>query len=94
MTVTNEIRRQVMLTAWVLKREGRQIKDGRTFAQCLGWAWAHVKREAAKAAFATVRVLRLSPSLICSPLGRRFGGRRYGARRDFKAAYTTAQVGA
>ena len=92
MTAT-ETRRTVMNTAWGLFREGRTMRDGRTFAQCLGWAWAHVRREIAKAAFAAMQVVRLSPSLIRSPIARASAGLRYGGRSDFKAAYLTARVG-
>lgn len=93
MTTTNETRRNVMTTAWVLFREGRQLRDGRTFAQCLGWAWSHVKREAAKVAFAALRLVQFSPSLIRSPIARTLRGRPLGARRDFLAALTTARIG-
>lgn len=93
MTETNETRRQVMLTAWTIQREGRQLRDGRTFGQCLTWAWVAVKREAARAAFSALRMVRLSPSLIRSPLARVFNGRPRGAHRDFQAALTTARIG-
>jgi hypothetical protein len=94
MPITNADRRRVMLTAWELAREGRQLREARSFADCLRWAWVQVKRELAKAAFATMRVVRLSPSLINSPIARTLNGRPGGAHRDFKAAYVTARIGA
>jgi hypothetical protein len=94
MTAANQTRRQVMLTAWTLWREGRQLRDGRTFGQCLRWAWAHVKREAAKAAFAALTLVKVAPA-IRSPIARRtYNGRLSGAARDFRASYLTARVGA
>jgi hypothetical protein len=94
MKVTNETRREVMTTAWVIFREGRQVHDGRTFAQSLGWAWSHVKREAAKAAFGAMRLVRLSPSLIRSPLQRVTSTQRYAGRADWNAARVTSRLGA
>jgi hypothetical protein len=93
MTTTTEIRRNVMTTGWALFREGRTMRDGRTFADCLRWAWAHVRREMAKAAFAAMQVVRLSPSLIRSPIARASSTERFGRRCDFKAAYMTARLG-
>lgn len=94
MTTTNETRRQVMLMAWSLKREGRQLLDGRSFSQCLTWAWREIKLQAAKAAFAVMRKVRFSRSLIQSPMQRATQLDRRPRLSDFKAAYTTAMVGA
>ena len=93
MNVTNQTRRNVMTAAWAMFREGRTMRDGRTFAQCLGWAWTHVRRELAKAAFAAMQMVQMSPSLIRSPIARASGGTRQGGQRDFKAAYLTARLG-
>jgi len=94
MTTANETRRNVMLTAWTLRREGRHIRDGRTFGQGLSWAWIAVKRQAAAAIYATLRVVHFSPSLIRSPTQRALTGQRYAGARSYKAALTTARVGA
>ena len=90
---TTETRRSVMTTAWVMFREGRTMRDGRTFAQCLGWAWVHVRREIAKTAFHAMRVVRLTPSLIRSPIQRATSTQRFAGRADHRAAYLTARVG-
>lgn len=90
---TTDTRRSVMTTAWVLFREGRTMRDGRTFGQCLGWAWAHVRRELAKLAFAAMRLVRLTPSLIRSPIQRATSTQRYAGRADHRAAYLTSRVG-
>lgn len=93
MTIT-DTRRAVMTTAHSLRREGRQLHDGRTWSDCMIWAWRSVKAAAAKAAFAAMRTLRLSPSLIRSPIERASTTGRRPRWADFKAAYTTARIGA
>ncbi len=93
MTTTNQTRRTVMNTAWVIFREGRQIRDGRTFAQSLTWAWRQVKFEAAKARNAALRVLRVAPSMIRSPQQRLTSTAPLARQADFKAALTTARLG-
>lgn len=95
MTEANRTRRSVMLMAWDAKR----AEPTRAFGDCLRGAWALNKRMAKAAAkmlarAAGAKVLRLSPSLIRSPLQRVTRGQRFGRYADFQAAYTTAVVGA
>ena len=62
---TNEIRREIMLTAWALKRE----EPARTFGDCLRGSWAITKAVMRHAARIAARMakgrthLRLSASL-------------------------------
>jgi len=86
----------IMSMAWAFRRS----EPGRPFADCLRGAWRTAKasaREAArfmaKAKAAGGRV-RLSPSLIASPIRRATLGQRYGRTRDYQAAYLTARIGA
>ena len=85
-----ETRRAVLTTAHGLRREGRQLRDGRTWSQCCVWAWRAVKGAAAKAAFAALRHVRMSPSLIRSPIQRVTRTAKRPRWADFKAAYVTA----
>ncbi|QUD86963.1 hypothetical protein [Phenylobacterium montanum] len=93
MNAATETRRKVMLTAHLLRREGRQLGDGRNWSDCLRWAWREVKHQAAKAAAAALRMVRLSPSLIRSPIERAVSAQRFGRRADFHAAHMTARLG-
>lgn len=92
MTTTNQTRRNVMLTAWSFRR----AEPSRPFADCLRGAWRFTKEMAAEVGRFLARAkkgggqVRLSRSLVRSPIGRRYG---HGSLRDFTAAYTTALVG-
>lgn len=92
----NETRRNVMQMAWSFFREARANGESRSFADCLRGAWAFSKRLAQTAGQFMARArraggrVRLSPSLIRSPLGRSLG---HGTQRDFQAAYLTARIG-
>ena len=95
MKITNEIRREVMLTAWSLKRS----EPTRPFACCLKGAWkmskgiwkemAKIQRRLDRGA----RHLRFSPSLGHSAIQRATEHDRYGPVTDHKAAYTTTRFG-
>ena len=93
MTTTTEARRTVMNIAHALRREGKQLSDGRTWSDCLRAAWREVKYRAAKAAAAALHVVRLSPSLIRSPVQRALSTQRFARRADWHAARTTSRIG-
>ena len=91
----NENRRRVMLLAWDLYRDG-----GRTFADALRGSWKFIKGlpKAAAAFLSRARQsgghLRLSPSLIQSPMQRVISTQRYPRQADQFAARLTSRLGA
>lgn len=94
MTVTNQIRREIMLTAWELRR-GEPSRD---FADCLRGAWRFVRSMAAYAAKFVKRTRRagrvsFSPSLISTPIGRATTAVIRPGRADWHAAKITSRVG-
>ena len=84
---------RLMTMAWDFRRS----EPGRAFADCLRAAWKLTKGLAKEAARFRAKAagghVRLSPSLISSPIRRATAGQRYGRARDFQAAYITARVG-
>jgi hypothetical protein len=95
MTITNQTRREIMLTAWGFRRDD----PSRPFADCLRGAWRFV-RAIAKEAKALVRRARggrrvaFSPSPISSPIQRATSTNRHPGRADWHAARTTSRIGA
>lgn len=83
--------RNIMRMAWDFYRTARRELEDRTFSDCLRGAWA-LSRGLAEAArrLANRKHLRLSSSLIRSPIARASGTNRL---RDFNAAYLTARIG-
>ena len=95
MKITNSIRREIMLTAWTLKRD----EPSRPFGDCLRGAWKLSKAMWKHAAKLRLRMakgmthLRLSPSLGRSAIERATATQAYGRVADHKAAYTTSKFG-
>ena len=95
MKITNEIRREVMLTAWYLKRD----EPTRPFSCCLKGAWKMSKgisKEMTKIQRRMdrgMRHLRLSSSLGRSAIQRSTAHDQYGRVIDHHAAYTTSTFG-
>jgi len=85
----------LMLMAWSFRR----AEPVRSFADCLRAAWRMAKQSAQEAAriLAAAKAgggqVRLSKSLIASPIRQASAGQRYGRARDFQAAYTSAVFG-
>jgi hypothetical protein len=100
MTTANQTRREVMVLAWGKFRYEAHRATGFTFAAALRHAWAWIKGAAARAtaalAWAAIpakRVLHLR-SVVRSPIDRSLAGGAHAGTLAFKAAYTTARVGA
>ena len=84
MTTANEIRREVMLMAWGLKR----AELTRSFADCLRAAWKMSKQAAKDAARIVSMMHRGMKTLRLSPLSRRQDRRHIGnAEARYQAAY-------
>ena len=83
---------RVMGMAWAFWRDARQQGQVRSFGDCLRGAWRMSKRlvEAAVALIGGRKHLRLSKSLIRSPIARSLGANSLG---DYRAAYLTARLG-
>ena len=67
--------RNIMLMAWDFFRSSKRSGENRLFSDCLSGAWKLSKglaREAAK--LRGIKYLRLSHSLIRSPISRAFAG--------------------
>ena len=97
MQITNETRRQVMITAWDFYLTDLRSSHPRTFAYALAGAWRFIKELAAVklphwARGAGRRTVQFG-SLIQSPTDRSLTGKAYAGWRSHKAAYTTARVG-
>jgi hypothetical protein len=96
MSPANQIRRNVMLMAW----DTRRAIPGRSFAECLrdAWKYEHGLTQACANLLDRARrnggYVSLSPSLVQSPIRRATTSHRYGGRADYRAAYTTARLGA
>ena len=95
MSPANATRRSVMLTAWAFRRE----EPSRAFSDCLRGAWRWIKRvdkatgKFLQRAQKAGGVVRLSPDLTRSPIGRSLSGTRYAGRKAYQAAYHTAWLG-
>ena len=95
MTITNEVRREIMLQAWAFHR----AEPTRAFGDCLRAAWKFARRiaSAAKRLLGLARRsggrVRFSPSLIHTPIGAATATARHPGRADWRAARTTARLG-
>jgi hypothetical protein len=95
MIINNQTRRSIMLMAWDAKR----TESARTFSDCLKGAWRFARKMAKATANLMARArrqggrLRLSLSLIRSPIQRATATAQRAKWTDFKAAYTTARLG-
>ena len=84
MTTANQIRREVMLMAWSLKR----AEPTRSFASCLRGAWKMSKQAAKDAARIIGMMRRGMTTLRVSPMTRRQDRRHIGnAEARYQAAY-------